>query len=102
MSKARGKWHRYRGIPTIVTYHPAYLLRKPESKKETWEDLQMLMKEMGLQPPPRRDESAAPGNLRAGTTLLGATTTAVAGASGVLTSSLRPRRRARLERRSPR
>jgi uracil-DNA glycosylase len=53
MSKARGKWHRYRGIPTIVTYHPAYLLRKPESKKETWEDLQMLMKEMGLQPPPR-------------------------------------------------
>jgi DNA polymerase len=53
MNKARGKWHRYRGIPAIVTYHPAYLLRKPEAKKEAWEDLQMLMKEMGLQPPPR-------------------------------------------------
>ena len=27
MGKMRGKWHRYRGIPTIVTYHPSYLLR---------------------------------------------------------------------------
>jgi DNA polymerase len=53
LSKARGKWHRYRGIPAIVTYHPAYLLRKPEAKKEAWEDLQVLMNEMGLQPPPR-------------------------------------------------
>jgi DNA polymerase len=53
MNKARGRWHRYRGIPTLVTYHPAFLLRKPEFKKEAWEDLQMLMKEMGLQPPPR-------------------------------------------------
>jgi DNA polymerase len=48
MSKLRGKWHQYRGIPTIVTYHPAYLLRKPEFKREAWEDLQMLMKAMGL------------------------------------------------------
>jgi uracil-DNA glycosylase len=53
MNKARGRWHRYRGIPTIVTYHPAYLLRKPDFKKEAWEDLQMLMKEMGLKVPPR-------------------------------------------------
>jgi uracil-DNA glycosylase family 4 len=48
MGKMRGKWHRYRGIRTIVTYHPAYLLRNPAAKKDTWEDLQMLMKEMGL------------------------------------------------------
>jgi DNA polymerase len=53
MSKLRGKWHRYRGIPTIVTYHPAYLLRKPEFKRETWEDLQMLMTGMGLKVPHR-------------------------------------------------
>jgi len=53
MSKLRGKWHRYRGIPTMVTYHPAYLLRKPEFKRETWEDLQMLMREMGLKVPHR-------------------------------------------------
>jgi DNA polymerase len=48
MAKMRGKWHRYRGIRTLVTYHPAYLLRNPAAKKDTWEDLQMLMKEMGL------------------------------------------------------
>jgi len=53
MSKLRGKWHRYRGIPTIITYHPAYLLRKPEFKREAWEDLQMLMRDMGLKAPPR-------------------------------------------------
>jgi DNA polymerase len=61
MGKARGRWHRYRGIPTIVTYHPAYLLRKPEYKREAWEDLQTLMKEMGLAAPRkgRFDESTS-------------------------------------------
>jgi len=53
MSKLRGRWHRYRGIPTVVTYHPAYLLRKPEFKREAWEDLQILMTGMGLKPPRR-------------------------------------------------
>ena len=52
-ARLRGKWHRYRGIPTIVTYHPAYLLRNPAAKKDAWEDLQMLMKEMGLKVPLR-------------------------------------------------
>lgn len=54
LGRLRGKWHRYRGIPTVVTYHPAYLLRYPEEKKKAWEDLQMLMKAMGLTPPARR------------------------------------------------
>ncbi len=53
MGKMRGKWHRYRDIPTLVTYHPSYLLRTPSAKKDTWEDLQMLMKEMGLARPGR-------------------------------------------------
>lgn len=53
MGRLRGKWHRYRGILTIVTYHPAYLLRNPAAKKDTWEDLQMLMKQMGIAPPAR-------------------------------------------------
>ena len=48
MGKMRGKWHRYRGIPTLATYHPSYLLRTPSAKKDAWEDLQMLMKEMGI------------------------------------------------------
>ena len=54
MGRLRGKWHRYRGIPTIVTYHPAYLLRNPAAKKEAWEDLQMLMQAMGLKLPARK------------------------------------------------
>jgi DNA polymerase len=54
MSRLRGKWHRYRGIPTVVTYHPAYLLRSPAFKKESWEDLQMLMNAMGIPVPARR------------------------------------------------
>jgi uracil-DNA glycosylase len=51
MGKMRGKWHRYRGIPTLATYHPSYLLRTPSAKKDAWEDLQILMKEMGLARP---------------------------------------------------
>jgi DNA polymerase len=54
LSRLRGKWYRYHGIPTIVTYHPAYLLRSPDEKKKAWEDLQLLMQAMGLNPPPRR------------------------------------------------
>jgi len=54
LARLRGRWHRYKGIPTVVTYHPAYLLRTPADKKKTWEDLQMLMQAMGLKPPPRK------------------------------------------------
>ena len=53
LGKLRGRWHRFRAIPTVVTYHPAFLLRNPASKKEAWDDLQMLMKAMGLTPPGR-------------------------------------------------
>jgi DNA polymerase len=35
----RGRVHRYAGIPTIVTYHPAYLLRNLAEKRSAWEDL---------------------------------------------------------------
>jgi DNA polymerase len=54
MAKLRGKWHRYMGIATIVTYHPAYLLRNPGAKKDAWEDLQLLMHAMGLPMPADR------------------------------------------------
>jgi len=53
MKSLRQRWFRYREIPTMVTYHPAYLLRNPSAKKETWDDLKMLMKEMGISPPPK-------------------------------------------------
>ena len=42
--KLRGAWHNYHGVPLRVTYHPAYLLRKPEDKRKTWEDVQQIMK----------------------------------------------------------
>ena len=35
----------YNGIKLLPTYHPAYLLRNPDKKREVWEDMQMLMKE---------------------------------------------------------
>jgi DNA polymerase len=44
----RGKFHAYRGAKVLVTYHPAYLLRNPDAKKLVWEDMQLLMAEMGL------------------------------------------------------
>jgi DNA polymerase len=46
----RGKIHRYRGIPLIVTYHPAYLLRNLTDKAKAWEDLLFAARTMkGLQ-----------------------------------------------------
>ncbi len=49
IGRLRGRWHQWRGIPVIATYHPAYLLRNPSAKKATWEDIQMLMREMGIE-----------------------------------------------------
>lgn len=57
LGRLRGRWHRYRGIRTLVTYHPSYLLRTPAAKKDAWEDLQILMKEMGLAVPARKRPS---------------------------------------------
>ena len=43
ISRLRGQWHAYDGIPLMPTYHPAYLLRNPASKREVWEDLKLVM-----------------------------------------------------------
>jgi DNA polymerase len=40
----RGRQFTYRGIPLIPLYHPAYLLRSPEKKREAWQDLQFIRK----------------------------------------------------------
>jgi len=39
LGKLRGRAHAYRGVPVVVTYHPAYLLRTPADKARAWEDL---------------------------------------------------------------
>ena len=41
ISKLRGQIHRFHGVPLIVTYHPAALLRNPNWKRPTWEDVQL-------------------------------------------------------------
>ena len=52
LGKLRGKWHEYKSlnldesIPTIASYHPAFLLRSPQYKKHSWEDLQMLQEKL--------------------------------------------------------
>jgi uracil-DNA glycosylase len=48
ISELRGKFHDYRGIKLMPTYHPAYLLRNPSSKKEVWEDMKAIAKELGI------------------------------------------------------
>ncbi len=42
LKSMRGHVHDYYGIPTVVTYHPAALLRNPQWKRSTWEDVQKL------------------------------------------------------------
>jgi uracil-DNA glycosylase family 4 len=46
ISALRGRFQRYRGITVMPTFHPAYLLRSPERKRETWEDLKKVMDEL--------------------------------------------------------
>ena len=46
----RGAFKDYKGIPAMVTYHPAYLLRNPKAKKTVWDDLQQVMKIFGKTP----------------------------------------------------
>lgn len=57
MANLRGRWYDFRGTKLIVTFHPAYLLRDPRQKKETWKDLQMVMKFLGMKPPEKPAES---------------------------------------------
>jgi len=39
LASLRGKVHRYGGVPLVITYHPAYLLRNLQDKAKAWEDL---------------------------------------------------------------
>jgi len=44
ISRLRGRVYEYRGAKLIPTFHPAYLLRSPASKRETWEDMKLVRK----------------------------------------------------------
>jgi len=54
ISVLRGKFHDRNGVKVMPTFHPAYLLREPDKKRDTWADLKLVMAELerlGIQPP---------------------------------------------------
>lgn len=51
ISKLRGTWQDFYGYKVLPTFHPAYLLRNPSKKADAWKDLQLVMKELGLEQP---------------------------------------------------
>jgi DNA polymerase len=48
VTRDRGTWFEHRGIPVMPTFHPAYLLRNQAAKRPVWEDVQKIMKALGL------------------------------------------------------
>jgi len=50
MSRLRGRWHEFQGIPLMATYHPAYLLRNQSlgEKRKVWEDMLLVMERVRL------------------------------------------------------
>jgi uracil-DNA glycosylase len=55
ITRMRGRWRLYKGrIAVMPTFHPAYLLRTPAAKREVWEDLQAVLRQMGRPIPARR------------------------------------------------
>lgn len=61
IGRLRGRVHRYRGVPLVVTYHPAYLLRNLPEKARAWDDLCLALDAVPGAPP-----LPAPGGIRAG------------------------------------
>ena len=51
LTSLRGKFHQYGRAKLMVTYHPAALLRNPNFKKPLWDDMQVVMKELGISKP---------------------------------------------------
>ena len=46
ISRIRGEWQSYHGTPLMPTYHPAYLLRNPEGKRDVWEDMKEVLRRL--------------------------------------------------------
>jgi uracil-DNA glycosylase family 4 len=46
ISKLRGEWQSYQGIPLMPTYHPAYLLSNPEGKRDVWDDMKLVLRRL--------------------------------------------------------
>ena len=48
ITRCRGRWFDFKNIAVMPTFHPAFLLRKPESKREAWHDLKLVMARLGI------------------------------------------------------
>jgi DNA polymerase len=56
ITRMRGTWRLFKGrIPLMPTFHPAYLLRSPEKKREVWDDLKQVMQRLGKEPPAKKN-----------------------------------------------
>ena len=53
ITKMRGNWYNFQGIPIMPTFHPAYLLRNPAAKKDVWQDMQTVLAKLGREVPKR-------------------------------------------------
>ncbi len=53
----RGRFHQYRQSQVVVTYHPSYLLRNESAKRLVWQDMQMLMRELGISVPTKKSDA---------------------------------------------
>jgi uracil-DNA glycosylase family 4 len=58
ITRLRGKWGSYRGIPVMPTLHPSYLLRQPAQKKEAWADLLAVLARLGIEAPVRKGKTS--------------------------------------------
>ena len=48
ISRLRGSFRQFNGVPLMPTYHPSFLLRNPSAKREVWKDMQKIMELLGL------------------------------------------------------
>ncbi len=58
ITRVRGKFQDFRGIKVMPTFHPAYLLRDPSKKRETWEDLKKVRDYLDNLPPRTQEAEA--------------------------------------------
>jgi DNA polymerase len=57
VGKLRGRELQFEGIPVVVTWHPAYLLREPAAKRDTWEDVKRVNRLLGRPEVPKAGDS---------------------------------------------
>jgi uracil-DNA glycosylase family 4 len=54
ITKLRGEWQEYQGIPVMPTFHPSYLLRSPGEKGKAWDDIKKVMGKLGMAIPEKK------------------------------------------------